>query len=159
MKVKIILALCLAVILTILLVSVIQKPGPDDPKIANKHFSEGKSLFNQGNLKDAIRAYKKGLRYNPRSSEGYNLLGMVYRHQYGKQRKDKYLKRAIKAFKKSIALDAKNWYPLVNLGTTHFYLGDKKDSIEYLEKSIDVYPQNPEAAKLMEMIEKAKKEK
>ncbi len=177
-KVKISMLIILCAMLGFLISTIVFHKKQTDPDKSKMYFTNGKKYFTQGEFEKAVESYRSGIKFLPDKIEGmtheerilrghttpsaaYNLLGMSYRNLYNKTKNEKYLKRAISSFKKSIRLDNKNWYPLVNLGTTYFYMvkGKRKKCIPYFEKSIDIYPENPDAANILKLIEDAKKEK
>lgn len=156
MRTKIIILALLAVLLTLL----ITYNTGNNPQRAGEYFTKGKKMYSEDKIDEAIRLYKKGLRSDSDSSEGHNLLGMAYRAKYFKDRKkEDYLAKAIDSFKRSIEKDPKNWYPYVNLGTTYYYSGNKKEASVYLKKVLEVNPSHPEAARLVEMIDEGEKER
>ena len=147
------------VILAMCLILLINYKTKHDPEKAKPYLNQGKTLFGEGKIDDAIAAYEKGINENSCSSEGHNLLGIAYRSKYMGSKDKKFLNKTVSSFKKSIDCDPKNWYPYINLGTTYYYTDKKQDAVPYLKKGLEVNPQNPEAAKIVEMIDEGTKAK
>ena len=119
---------------------------------------KGESAFESGDYEAAIEYYSKALEKDPESSEGYNLLGMAYRFQFNKTGDAGYVDKEIAAFRKSIALDPQNFAPLVNLGATLYYRGDKEQAAAYLQKALELNPDHPERAQIEELIRGAQEQ-
>lgn len=118
-------------------------------------FKKGEQAFAEGEYEKAIDCYRAGLEKEPSSSVGWNLLGMAYRFLYNQTGNTNYGQEEIVAFEKAIDLDPNNMMPLVNLGFTLYYQGDKGKAALYLEKALEVYPDHPDRAEIEEMIRKA----
>lgn len=129
--------------------------GLRNEESAGDLFSKGECAFAEGDYEKAIECYKAGLEKEPSSSAGYNLLGMAYRFHYNQTGSTKYRQQEIEAFKKAIELDPNNPVPLVNVGSTLFYLGEKKEAAGYLERALAVYPDHPDRGGIEEMIREA----
>jgi tetratricopeptide (TPR) repeat protein len=122
---------------------------------ANDLFEKGEAAFSEGNFEQAVEYYQEGIEKEPSSSVGYNLLGMAYRFLYNQTGDDSYREDEIGAFEKSIELDPRNPVPLVNLGATLYYSGHKQEAANYLNKSLEIYPDHPDRAGIEKMIEDA----
>jgi len=118
-------------------------------------FKKGEQAFAEGEYEKAIDCYQAGLEKEPSSSAGWNLLGMAYRFLYNETGSTKYMQQEVKAFTEAIELDPDNPVPLVNLGATLFYQGDKKEAAVYLERALKVYPDHPDRVGIEEMIRQA----
>lgn len=126
-----------------------------ESETASDLFKKGEQAFAEGEYEKAIDCYQAGLEKEPSSSAGYNLLGMAYRFLYHGTGSTRYRQEEIKAFEKAIELDPNNMMPLVNLGFTLYYQGDKGKAALYLEKALEVYPDHPDRAKIEDMIREA----
>jgi len=118
-------------------------------------FKKGEKAFAEGDYEKAIECYKGGLEKEPSSSAGYNLLGMAYRFLYNQTGSTKYRQEEVEAFTRAIELVPNNPVPLVNLGATLFYQGEKGEAAGYLQRALEVYPDHPDRAGIEEMIREA----
>ncbi|MBU4176075.1 MAG: tetratricopeptide repeat protein [Actinobacteria bacterium] len=126
-----------------------------ESETAGDLFKKGEQAFAEGEYEKAIDCYQAGLEKEPSSSAGYNLLGMAYRFLYHGTGSSRYRQEEIEAFEKAIELDPNNMMPLVNLGFTLYYQGDKGEAALYLEKALEVYPDHPDRVGIEEMIREA----
>lgn len=124
---------------------------------ASDLFEKGEAAFNQGDYEEALEYYKEGLELEPSSSVGYNLLGMAYRFLYNQTGNVSYREQEMEAFREAIELDPQDPVPLVNLGATLYYSGEKQEAAEYLKKALEVYPDHPDRAGIEKMIEDAER--
>lgn len=129
-----------------------------DTKTASSYFEEGAVLVKQGKYDEAIKKYMKGLRREPHSAVGYNYLGIAYRFKYEQLRSLKWRDKEIEAFKKAIELDPNFYLPYVNLGTTHYSMGNRKEASRYLKKSLEIYPEHPSKELIDQMIQEGERE-
>lgn len=121
-------------------------------------FNEGASLSQKGNFTAAIRKYQEGLAIDPSDPVGYNLLGMAYRYRFNQTGTQEYKENEIGAFKKAIELDPKFWVAYKNLAVSLYYQGRKKEAVPYLEKALELQPNDPEKPVILRWIEKGKNE-
>lgn len=129
-----------------------------DTKAVSSYFEDGATLVKGGKYDEAIKKYKKGLRREPRSAVGYNYLGIAYRYKYEQLRSLKWRDKEIEAFKKAIELDPNFYLPYVNLGTTYFSMGNRKEAALYLKKSLEIYPEHPSRELIEQMIQEGERE-
>jgi tetratricopeptide (TPR) repeat protein len=127
-------------------------------KSATSYFDEGALLVKQGKYNEAIKKYKKGLRREPHSAVGYNYLGISYRNKYAQLRSLKWREREIEAFKKAIELDPNFYLPYINLGTTYYDIGNRKDAALCFKKGLEIFPEHPSREMIEEMIREGQKE-
>jgi Tfp pilus assembly protein PilF len=123
--------------------------GQKDPVAA------GMQAFKEGRLDKAIEHYQRAVKEKPRSAVVHNLLGMAYRFQYNKKPSPELKNKEIAAFEKAIEIDPKFAVALVNLGSTHYYMGDKDKAAVHFKKTLEVMPKHPQAAELKKMIAEA----
>ncbi len=126
-----------------------------ESETAGDLFKKGEQAFAEGEYEKAIDRYQTGLEKEPSSSTGWNLLGMAYRFLYNQTGSTEYRREEVEAFTKAIELDPNNPVPLVNLGATLFYQGDKKEAAVYLERALEAYPDHPDRVGIEEMIRQA----
>ncbi|MBU1671507.1 MAG: tetratricopeptide repeat protein [Actinobacteria bacterium] len=124
----------------------------ESPRSASELMEEGQAAFAAGDYDRAIELYTGATDKEPGSSAAYNLLGMAYRFKYNETADRKYKQEEIDAFEKAIELDPSNFVPYVNLGATLYYQGQLQEAAGYLEKALELYPNNPERAAIEDMI-------
>lgn len=129
-----------------------------DTNAVSSYFEQGATLVKQGKYDEAIKKYKKGLRREPRSAVGYNYLGIAYRYKYEQLRSLTWRDKEVEAFKKAIELDPNFYLPYVNLGTTYFSMGNRKEAARYLRKSLEIYPEHPSREVIEQMIQEGERE-
>jgi tetratricopeptide (TPR) repeat protein len=129
-----------------------------DKKSATSYFEEGASLVQRGKYDEAIERYKKGLRTEPRSSVGYNYLGIAYRYKYEQLRSLKWRQKEIEAFKKAIELDLNFYLPYINLGTTYYGMGNRREAALYFKKGLEIFPEHPSRELIEKMIREGERE-
>jgi cytochrome c-type biogenesis protein CcmH/NrfG len=116
---------------------------------------KGQEAFKQGNYDQALQAYQKALKQEPRSAVILNLMGMAYRFKHNQLRSPDLKEKEIAAFKQAIEMDAKFIPALVNLGSTYYFSDKKKEAAEQFKKVLEIMPQHPEAEQLKKMIAEA----
>jgi tetratricopeptide (TPR) repeat protein len=119
---------------------------------AQKFFNEGASFAHKGDFTSAIKKYQKGLALAPNNPVGHNLLGMAYRFRFNQTGTQEYKEKEIAAFKKAIELDPKFWVACKNLAASLYYQGRKKDAVSYAQKALELQPNDPEKALLLQWI-------
>jgi tetratricopeptide (TPR) repeat protein len=119
-------------------------------------FNEGAQLFEQDKYDDAIEKYLEGLQKDPDSHVGYNLLGMAYRFKFNEVGAQKYRDKEIESFKKAIELEPDFWVAYKNISATLYYQGRKKDAVPYLEKALELQPNDPEKDLILQWIQEGK---
>ncbi len=121
-------------------------------KTAQKYFDQGAERFQDKDYDQAIAAYLQGIRLEPTSAVGYNLLGMAYRWKYNVVRASMWKDKEIDAFRKAVAADSTFYPAYINLGASLYYVGSKSEAAPYLERALVLYPENPERPTLEKMI-------
>jgi len=120
--------------------------------------NEGASLFQKGNYDAAIQKYNEALQIDSNNSVGYNLLGMAYRFKFNQTGTQEYKDKEIEFFKKAVTLDPKFWVAHKNLAASLYYQNRKKEAVPYLEKAIELQPNDPEKSLLLQWIHEGKNE-
>ncbi len=121
------------------------------------YLDEGIKLFQQGKYKEAIEKYKEGLKSDPKNALGYNLLGMAYRFRFNQLGAQEYKEKEIEAFKKAIEIEPKYWVAYKNLIASLYYQGRKKEAVPYIEKALELQPNDPEKDLLLQWLDEGKK--
>lgn len=131
--------------------------GCNNPnKEVNGLLKEGGNLFQQGNYEAAITQYNAALEIQPDNPIAYNLLGMAYRFRYNQTGAQQYKDKEIESFQKAISLDPNYWVAYKNLAASLYYQNRKKEAVPYLEKALELQPNDPEKTLLLQWIEEGK---
>ena len=128
----------------------------DQNESTNKLLDEGIKLFQEENYDASIQKYNEALKVDPNNSIAYNLLGMAYRFKFNQTGTQEYKTKEIEYFKEAIDLDPKYWVAYKNLAATLYYLDRKKEAVPYLEKALELQPNDPEKSLLLQWIEEGK---
>lgn len=123
---------------------------------AQKLFDEGSLLFQKGDFTAALQKYQEGLKLEPANPVGYNLLGMAYRFIFNQTGTQEYKEKEIESFKKALELDPKYWVACKNLAASLYYQGNKKEAVPYLEKALELQPNDSEKTLILQWIEEGK---
>jgi tetratricopeptide (TPR) repeat protein len=115
---------------------------------AQSYFDAGARKFQAKDYDGAIAAYQQGLRLEPRSAVGQNLLGMAYRFKYNAVRDSQYKEKEIAAFEAAVAADSTFVAAQINLGATLYYLGRKAEAAPHFRRALELQPDNPEREQL-----------
>ena len=92
---------------------------------AEDWFLRGNLFSRQGLLKEAVEAYKKSIKSNPKATVAYFNLGLAFK-------KLNRLEEAATAFKKTVELEPGNLNARYSLGNTYNHLNRWKDAIAQL---------------------------
>jgi superkiller protein 3 len=149
MKTKLVLAL-----LIILLIG----GCADQNETAQNLVDKGTKLFQEGNYDASIQKYNEALKVEPNNSVAYNLLGMAYRFKFNQTGTQEYKTKEIDSFKKAVDLDPKFWIAYKNLAASLYYQDRKKEAVPYLERALELQPNDPEKKLLLQWIEEGKSE-
>jgi tetratricopeptide (TPR) repeat protein len=120
-------------VILVLLVFMVGCNGASGPELLN----QGVIALNQKKYTDAVTLLTKATDKLPKSAEAYNYLGAAYQ---GKG--DQTL--AVKAFEKSIALDANYPPPRFNLGVVFLERQEHSKAVEHLTRFVALQPNNIE---------------
>jgi len=125
---------------------------------AKSLLNEGIQLSKEEKYEAAILKYEEALKLDTKNAIGYNLLGMAYRFRFNQSGTQEFKEKEIEAFKKAIDIDPKFWIAYKNISASLYYRGNKKEAVPYLEKALELQPNDPEKAILLQWIEEGKKE-
>ena len=129
----------LLALLALILISCSQK------KSAQDYFNKGAQLIEKGEIDKSIEYYQQGLKLEPKSAVGNNLLGMAYRSKFNQTGDPEWKKKEIASFEAALEINPDYMNALVNLGATYYYSGEKKKAVPYFKHALEVYPKHPEA--------------
>jgi tetratricopeptide (TPR) repeat protein len=119
---------------------------------AQYYFDQGAKMFEKAEYDKAIESYQQGLKLEPNSAVGYNLLGMTYRFKYNQSSNAEWRKKEIESFDKALKINPDYMPALVNLGATYYYSGEKQKAVPCLRHALEIYPEHPEAEDIKKMI-------
>ncbi|NOR18267.1 tetratricopeptide repeat protein [candidate division WOR-3 bacterium] len=136
----------LLIVLALTIISCGQK------KSAQDYFNKGAQLIEKGEIDKSIENYQQGLKLEPRSAIGNNLLGMAYRSKFNQTGDPEWKKKEIASFEAALEINPDYMNALVNLGATYYYSGEKKKAVPYFKHALEVYPEHPEAEQIKKMI-------
>ena len=139
----------LLVFLALILISCSQKKNAQD------YFNKGAQLIEKGEIDKSIEYYQQGLKLEPKSAVGNNLLGMAYRSKFNQTGDSEWKKKEIASFEAALEINPDYMNALVNLGATYYYSGEKKKAVPYFKHALEVYPKHPEADQIKKMITEA----
>jgi tetratricopeptide (TPR) repeat protein len=128
-------------------------------KDAEALLNEGAQLFQQEKYDQAIGKYHLALEKDPQNAIGYNLLGMAYRFKFNQSGAQEFKEKEIESFKNAIEIDSKFWAAYKNVSASLYYQGRKKEAVPYLEKALELQPNDPEKVILLQWIEEGKNNK
>lgn len=131
----------------------------NQPKNAQYYFDEGKKSFEKGEFDMALSNYQEGLKLEPKSEIGYNLLGMVCRFKFNQTRDPEWRKKEIASFEEALRLNPDFVPALINLGATYYYSGARGKAAPYFKHALEVYPAHPESEALKKMIAEGEEDK
>jgi tetratricopeptide (TPR) repeat protein len=123
-----------------------------------KLLTEGQEAFLHQQYEKALQAYEKALQKQPNSAVVYNLIGMAYRFQYNETLSPDLKRKEIAAFAKAVEIQPDFFVALVNLGSSYYFDGKKKEAAPYFRRVLDRMPNHPEAEQLKKMAEEGEAE-
>ena len=98
-------------------------------------FAEAEALYQQGSVEEAKRKIEEQLRQNPRSVEGYNLLGIIYTSE-------KNYAQALDAFQQALTVDPKSARTRNNIGNVYVAQQNLVLAEQEFRKVLQVDPAN-----------------
>ena len=106
---------------------------------AMEAYNKGQNAYKAGDLKEAIKHYKKALSIDAEFVFAWDNLGRTYR-ELNK------LDKAIEAYEKSLAIDMHNRTALMNMAVAYSHKKDFPNVIKYYKQLKEYYPEDPESA-------------
>lgn len=113
--------------------------NPDDSYL---YYSRALSIYSEDGLYAALSDIETVIELGGEDwylSQAYTFRGLYYLQQLGNVG----LIDAMSDFQKAIELDSKNAYAYNNMGTAYIRMGDLSLAIEYIEKAIELNPNEP----------------
>jgi len=106
----------------------------------------------QGRFRSALRGAEKYLSAEPKSSEGYCLLGKIYRQR--NETRD--TQKAEESLKKAITLDKSNAEPFRELGLVYYKGGEKRKAAKAFESYLKLSPKATDREYVKQYISQCK---
>jgi tetratricopeptide (TPR) repeat protein len=119
---------------------------------ADKYMQEGFVNFQQQKYDEAIAAYEKVIKLQPRAAAAYNMIGMAYRFKYNQLGVPEFRQKEMAAFQKAVEIDPKNWVAMINLATDYYAEGQKAKAVPLFKKALELNPNHPEKAEIQKLI-------
>jgi tetratricopeptide (TPR) repeat protein len=119
---------------------VAQQPAPGQATArqsskAPSPFAEAKELFRQGSDEEAKQKISEQLRQNPKSAEGYNLLGIIYTSE-------KNYAQALDAFQQALNIEPKSTITRNNIGNVYVAQQNLVLAEQEFRKALQLDPSN-----------------
>lgn len=112
----------------------------------NYHFSKANSFFTDSRYRQAIEEYEKALKYNPKLTEAYRLLGESYKNLYkpgvDTPENQEKAQKALDSLKKAYGIDPKNKEVIHSLGNMYDMMRDFEEAEKYFLKILEMEPTN-----------------
>lgn len=121
-----------------------------DPKNTAGWISLGNMMMDSSRFSEAIDAYEKALALDPKNADVRVDLGTCYRNT-GKP------DIAIKEYRKALEVNPQHMHALKNMGIVFAYdLRDNKEAVKAFEKALSIAPNDPDAERMKQEIQKLK---
>jgi cytochrome c-type biogenesis protein CcmH/NrfG len=121
-----------------------------DPKNVNAWISLGNMLMDTSRFSEAADAYEKALAIDPKNTDVRVDLGTCYKNT-GKP------DMAVKEYRKALEVNPQHLHALKNMGIVFAYdLRDNKEAVKAFEKALAIAPNDPDAERLKQEIQKLK---
>ncbi|MBU1122327.1 MAG: tetratricopeptide repeat protein [Candidatus Omnitrophota bacterium] len=119
------------------------------PNSAKAHNNMGDIHSGEGNLKEAVKSFKRAIELKPNYAHAYHNLAHTYQ-QMG------YLEEAIKNYKEAININENLYQSYRNLGVIYLERNELALAKEYFRKVLEINPGEKSVRRVLEMIEKRK---
>ena len=121
-----------------------------DPKNVDAWISLGNMMMDSSKFSEAIDAYEKALAIDPKNIDVRVDMGTCYRNA-GKP------DIAIREYRKALEMNPQHLHALKNMGIVYAYdLRDGKEAVKVFEKALAIAPNDPDAERLKQEIQKLK---
>lgn len=116
-----------------------------NPKFNNAFLELGKVYNKQKKYQDAVNVLKKALEINPKYKYTVQEITSTYQNLANELFGQKNYKDAIISYRALTELNPNDVFNLVNLGISHYLLGEYSNAIEVYNKALTINPNNPDA--------------
>ena len=121
-----------------------------DPKNLNALISLGNMMMDSSRFSEAVDAYQKALDIDPKNADVRVDMGTCYKNM-GKP------DIAVKEYRQALEVNPKHLHALKNMGIVYAYdLRDSKEAVKAFEKVLEVAPNDPDAERVKQEIQKLK---
>jgi len=121
-----------------------------DPKNVNAWITLGNMMMDSSRFSEAVDAYQKALDIDPKNVNVRVDMGTCYRNL---RKPD----MAVKEYRTALETDPKHLHAIKNLGIVYAYdLHDNKEAVKAFERALAVAPNDPDAERLKQEIQKLK---
>lgn len=121
-----------------------------DPKNLNALINLGNMMMDSSRFSEAVDAYQKALDIDPKNTDVRVDMGTCYKNM-GKP------DIAVKEYRQALEVNPKHLHAIKNLGIVYAYdLHDKKEAVKAFEKALEIAPNDPDAERVKQEIQKLK---
>jgi Flp pilus assembly protein TadD len=121
-----------------------------DPKDLNALISLGNMMMDASRFSEAVDAYQKVLDIDPKNADVRVDMGTCYKNM-GKP------DFAVKEYRQALEVNPQHLHALKNLGIVYAYdLHDNKEAVKAFEKALAAAPNDPDAERVKQEIQKFK---
>jgi tetratricopeptide (TPR) repeat protein len=121
-----------------------------DPENLNALISLGNMMMDSSRFSEAVDAYQKALDIDPKNADVRVDMGTCYKNM-GKP------DFAVKEYRRALEMNPQHLHALKNLGIVYAYdLHDNKEAVKAFEKALAAAPNDPDAERLKQEIQKLK---
>jgi tetratricopeptide (TPR) repeat protein len=121
-------------------------------KKARRHLTKGKELFSSGKLDQALAHYRAACKKHPKSAKAQNFLGMALRYKFYETGDQSYRAKELEAFDTAVHLDQKWVVARINLATTLWEMGRRKEAAEEYGKALELDEDHPDRVSIRSRI-------
>ena len=131
-------------------VKLLKEAVAKDPNNVNAWINLGNMMMDTSRFSEAADAYEKALAIDPKNVDVRVDMGTCYRN-IGKP------DLAVKEYRKALEVNPQHLHALKNMGIVYAYdLRDSKEAVKAFEKALAVAPNDPDAERLKQEIQKLK---
>ena len=112
---------------------------------STKSFEEGKKYFNQKNYNNALKSFKKAVKFNPKNHQAIEAIALCYGDL-------KDYKTAIKYFEQAVQMKPKNKLYLFNLAITYLKVGEYSKAKEIYQRILYIDRNNKSAKEALDKL-------
>lgn len=111
---------------------------PQNSGVARAHFKEAQRLLSQGNADAALAEAEEGLKLEPRSVEGLDLVGIIYvaKQDYA---------QAVETFERALKMDPRSARTINSLGNSYLAQGQVEPAEKAFRETLRYHPADREA--------------